>query len=184
MSATAPSRPERAPMAFTCDDLGRGAFAAWVTFMVILLAEFAVLGLAFSGDLAMLPIALGGVVVIGGVVSVLVTLLLSPIAWLLGTLLRRVRTVSVHVMAFAVLGAGVGLGMALLWTAWTRAEPATTLTTGSVWALVAATTASVVAGWAWALRHARRYRMDTATRRCAPARTARASAFEDHAADR
>lgn len=177
MSTARPSTSERAPMAFTCEDVGRGAFAAWTTFMAILLAVIATSGLLGRADLPMTLVGLGYVAIIGGVISAIVTVLLSPIAWLLGSLLRSIRQLSVHVVAFALLGAGTGAGVLLL----SGTDLVAMIFAGWAWPVIVATTISVVAGWAWAVRHARRYHADPATDRRALTRTDDDAAFEDHA---
>lgn len=144
--------PER-PMAFTPEDFWRGAGTAWCVFMVILLVVVTAL-IAPAGDIGMVAVALGYAGLIGGVVALVLMLVFAPVACLLARALERVRHMAVHVVVFAVLGATVGLVVLLIYIA-IGAESSSVFTSGWAWAVMGASTVSVVAGWAHAARRAR-----------------------------
>ncbi|MDQ0612759.1 hypothetical protein QF046_000400 [Microbacterium sp. W4I4] len=145
--------PER-PMAFAPEDLWRGAWTAWCVFMVILLSAGAVLTLR-TGDIAAAGVFAIYAGLIGGVVALVMMLVFAPVAWLLGRALVRVRFIAVHIVAFAALGAAVGLAVLLIYIAM-GADASSMLTSGWAWAVMGASAVSVVAGWARAARRARR----------------------------
>lgn len=145
--------PER-PMAFGPGDLWRGAWTAWCVFMVMLLVVMTALTLP-SGDIGLTAVVLLYAVLIGGVVALLVMLVFTPVAWLLGRALVRVRVVAVHVLAFTALGAVVGLAVLLLFIVF-GADAESVFASESGWAVMGGSAVSVVAGWAHAARRARR----------------------------
>lgn len=145
--------PER-PMAFAPEDLWRGAGTAWCVFMLILLAVTASL-VGASGDFGMTAVILAYAGLIGGVVALVMMLVFTPVAWLLGRALVRVRVIAVHIAAFAALGAAVGLAVLLIYIAM-GADASSMFTSGWAWAVMGASAVSVVAGWARAARRARR----------------------------
>lgn len=145
--------PER-PMAFAPEDLWRGAWTAWCVFMVILLVVMASLG-GTTGDFGMTAVILLYAGLIGGVVALVTMLVFAPVAWLLGRALVRVRFIAVHIVAFAGLGATVGLAVLLIWIA-IGADAFSMFASGWAWAVIGASAVSVVAGWARAARRAHR----------------------------
>jgi hypothetical protein len=91
-------RTDAAPMAFTAAEFFRGAIAAWLWFlalsMVVLLPFLSYmfwLSLWYTVPWSLGALAVG-----------------SPLAYGLGILLRRVTSVPTHLVAFTVLGAGIG----------------------------------------------------------------------------
>lgn len=153
MTSSYDRTPER-PMAFGPGDLWRGAGTAWCVFMAILLVVMAALTL-FTGDVGAAVVVIIYAGLVGGVVALVMMLVFTPIAWLLGRALVRVRSVAVHILVFTVLGAGVGLAVLLLFIAW-GAEAESVFTSGWAWALIGASVISVVAGWTHAARRAHR----------------------------
>lgn len=175
-------RLAEAPMDFTGDDLARGAFAAWLVFMIILLSVLTVLSAITTANIAFTLVGLGYAAGIGGPVAALVALAASPLAWLVGRLLKHEPTIIVHVVAYSALGAGIGAGVLLLGVAWSSSTVLDVFSSGWAWAVMAATAASVAAGWAWALRHARRRYPHGVTARRILAHVDDDAAVEDRAA--
>ncbi|GAA5037319.1 hypothetical protein ACFQRL_13335 [Microbacterium fluvii] len=110
-------------MAFTRREFAYGAWCAWLFFQCAgALAVFTTGvivtlpsgGAASSGSVvsgAFMISVMGGTV--GLTASTISTLLGSPLAWLLGVSLRSIRSERLHLLSFAILGAGVGV--ATLW---------------------------------------------------------------------
>jgi hypothetical protein len=107
-------------MAFGPDELLRGGFATWVIFMILMLGGYGssivVSAIASGTGVGMVVTGLLGVLFIGGffvgfissIVMVFGVLLARPV----GLLLRRVRSIPVHLAAYTALGILVGLGYA------------------------------------------------------------------------
>lgn len=104
----APSpRTTELPMAFTRWEFWRGAYAAYAAYLVWLLLSPLLWGVSAGGIGFVVVMAMYSLV-IGGAVAFVAMLAASPLAWLLGRSLRRVRPISAHLAAFAALGALVG----------------------------------------------------------------------------
>lgn len=110
MTTTAPTAAHTA-VPFTFRDLTVHTFATWGVFMAIAMiyssiafrSGFFVLGdMPFIGQLASVATAVG-------IVSLVMTWLGAPFAWLLARLMRQVRPVWLHVLAFGSLGFAAGL---------------------------------------------------------------------------
>ncbi|PRB11484.1 hypothetical protein [Microbacterium sp. OVT16B] len=104
-------------MAFTGAELVRGAVSAWVMFMTTLLLSTTITAAAYSSfpgwgsPGTLLPSVLivdAAVLIIGGIVSALVTVLGTLLAHMLGSLLRHEASLRVHVAIFTAFGVGVG----------------------------------------------------------------------------
>lgn len=106
------------PMAFTQDEMWRGAGAAWITFTVLtgFASGFACAalmpGTSWTSTLTSGLVGFLAAIIIGGGMSFSVLILAIPVVLLIGRGLRRVRRSSVHVTIYATLGAGVGAGVA------------------------------------------------------------------------
>ncbi|MCM3500886.1 hypothetical protein M3667_03210 [Microbacterium sp. P26] len=156
-------RDTAAPMTAHWPDIIRGAGHAWLVFMVVLLAAVAVTaGLEFSGDAAGSPFTPASVLgasllwtaLIGGGVSLLVTAVGMPLAWLCARALRRRRSMAFHAAAWAVFGLLVGPATIAVFCA--ASGDAYLLTTPFAPASAAATGISVLYGWWRASRRVRR----------------------------
>lgn len=162
-----------APMDFTWRDLVFGAFLAWATFMILLLGFFLVGMIAapiqrFVADapqhlgydlgMGLYAVAMAGL--LGGVVSILATVIGTPLVWLIGSALRQVRAIGVHLAVYALLGAIVGL-IALGFLGWWRGDLLIAQPFGVY--LVIASAIAVPAGWRWAMRRARKVARARAT---------------------
>ncbi|MCD2443597.1 hypothetical protein LQ757_15060 [Agromyces sp. SYSU K20354] len=164
-------RTPELPMAFTFGEFARGAGIAWLVFqlvfplsypLIIVVAAlmssdpataissawaqalmWGILGILWSFVFA-LPWSLGALVLLGG-----------PAAWVLGLTLRRVRSIGVHLVLFAILGLGVG-GL----TAWLASS---TMSTGAgiPYAVIGAVVTAVSVAYGWH-RTARRALKDDA----------------------
>lgn len=122
-------RTPELPMAFSFEEFARGAWWAWLGFHILFSAVYTSMGVAaafaapdpfsaFGASLAYVPAMLlasllfalpwsvGALVLLGG-----------PAAWVLGRALRRVRGRRWHLIAFTVLGLGVGLAVSSIATA-------------------------------------------------------------------
>lgn len=108
------------PMAFTNDELLRGACSAWVIFMALLLIGTTASitpGIMSEGWSPSLLTGIGFVLlldlyvlVIGGILSAIVMALGLVIAKPLGLLLRRVRPLWAHLLAYTALGCAIAIG--------------------------------------------------------------------------
>lgn len=106
-------------MAFTRDELLRGAIAAWAIFMALLLIATTLLVGASSllpgwssSALDAIPLVLGAdgiVLVVGGAISATVMALGLPVVRSLATRLRREPRIPVHVLVYTALGAAIGI---------------------------------------------------------------------------
>lgn len=142
-------------MAFTFREFAIGAFAAWCTFIAILLVSICAI-MVVSGDPVGLLLLAGHAGVTGGAISLAVMLTASPLAWLLGTMLRRIRYTAVHIAAFAALGMAVGFGLFLLYATVSGLRIPDALRTPGAWVPACASSISVISGWLCAVRYARR----------------------------
>ena len=105
------------PGAFTREQLWRGALHSWIAFMVLMVLAWTIAAIvsdvtsdlhSSTGAVAILPIILVYAILIGGAVSLIVTLVGVPLAALVGRGLRDVRSRAIHVLVFAGFGALVG----------------------------------------------------------------------------
>ena len=171
MSTMGSPRTPKRPMAFTAAELSRGAVWAWLSFLILLTSLFVVptlISLVASlwspASLDGLPptggAMLGGlqyliiVLVIGGTISGLVTLVAAPLAGAIGRRLAGTRPAWIHASAYlllgAVVGGAVGLGIGALVT---RESPYTLVFAGLGAGLTAP---AAVAGWWITMRKALR----------------------------
>ncbi|GGM51203.1 hypothetical protein [Microbacterium saperdae] len=100
-------------MRFTRREFWRGAWSAWLLFMIALTGTLVVTGVLQSGPpwgnvFSSIVVFLLYGIPIGGAVSLLVMLAGSPLAWGLGRLLVATDHVVAHLLAFAGLGAAIG----------------------------------------------------------------------------
>ncbi|MEZ3161013.1 hypothetical protein AB1K54_10775 [Microbacterium sp. BWT-B31] len=115
MSTVEPTpRTDAEPMAFTKDEFLLGTLASWLAFNLVF--DTVLTGAAIAtfnplwGPLGASIVALVVYAVpIALVVSGIVALLLCSAAWWLGRLLRRVRSLLVHAVAYATLGTAIGV---------------------------------------------------------------------------
>lgn len=152
MIAFTPIRENR--MHFTRREFWRGAWSAWAIFMIILTGALIAIGIVQSGypwgsafSSVLLFLVYG--IPIGAVVSLLVMLAGSPLAWGLGRLLAATDHVVAHLLAFAVLGGG--LGAAVVGTTILGHPPAPVAAV-----VIAACALSVAGGWSWTFWRSRR----------------------------
>lgn len=106
--------PEQ-PMAFTPDELLRGGLTVWLTFLAVLATLFGMGAIPMLGS----DVNLGGVgsylgmllfiVVIAGLVSGVVLVFGLLVTRPIALALRRVRSIAVHTVVYALLGAGIGI---------------------------------------------------------------------------
>lgn len=104
-------------MRFTRREFWRGAWSAWLLFMIVLTGVLVVTGILQSGPpwgsaFSSVSLFLLYGIPLGGVVSILVMLAGSPLAWGLGRLLARTDHAAAHLLAFAGLGAAIGAAVA------------------------------------------------------------------------
>jgi len=95
-------------MAFTVPELFLGALVAWVAFeTLIVLLELLLLLVTDAGPSGTASASmLSSYLTVSSLSSGIVILLFGvPAAWLLGTILRRLRRMAIHLVAFALLGA-------------------------------------------------------------------------------
>lgn len=116
------------PMAFTRDELTRGAWYTWFIFIalvfvgltIILEASIADASLSTSSDQTMMFIglillSLVVTVFVAGPISLFVMVAGVLVAWPIGHLLRRTRAIALHISAYVALGLPVGaIGMWLI----------------------------------------------------------------------
>jgi len=142
------TRSAKYPMAFTWGEFWLGAVIAWGVFQLLAAGATALLSWTFGG-IAYAAIAAPTTAWI----SALATSLLGiPAAWLLGTTLRRVRPMWVHLLAFAVLGGIVTIATFCLLELWGVGD-STPFEWQTTWLLTAIYigpgAVSVAGGWWW-----------------------------------
>lgn len=153
-------RTREEPMAFTRDEFGRGAWWSWFTFMTLLgfgLSAYSIsIQASASSDslvvvLYVMVLFLGYGALIGGVVSLTVMIVLSPVAWMIGRALRRARALALHIAVYTLLGVAIAAlaVAALLVYGW---DPGATLGNPVILICLVATVASVPTGW-WISAH-------------------------------
>ena len=160
------------PMAFTRDELGRGAFCSWGIFMGLMLGGLIVMfiGSGFqsaptSGWISLIGTALAfGLFagIIGGVVSLLVMALGMPVAWLLGRALRRVAALGIHLLVYSAFG--IVVGAAAMWAV-SLFFPGGVIENPVGWIVAASAFVAVPAGWWFAAHSALREDRGVAQRR-------------------
>ncbi|MFY9712548.1 MAG: hypothetical protein WAK00_03655 [Microbacterium sp.] len=110
-------------MAFTNDELLRGAFIAWVIFMALILVATTILvgvnmsipGRTSAGNIVLVILMVDGcVLLVGGALSAIVMAIGAGLAGRIGGPLRRVRSIRVHVLVYTALGLAVGILFAAL----------------------------------------------------------------------
>ncbi|HWS50984.1 MAG TPA: hypothetical protein VN241_08240 [Microbacterium sp.] len=158
-------RTTQEPMAFTRDELGRGAWYAWIIFMILMLVGLNALVFvsigpsafampSFSGmlltSLTMVTIYAG---VAGGAVSLLVMSLGLPLARLLGRALRSVSSLGIHFAVYLAFGVCIG-GATVAIASTLTGLPIAQNWFGAVLGVAAAV--SVPAGWSLTVRRALR----------------------------
>lgn len=141
-------------MRFTRREYWRGAWSAWVIFLIFLAGALVTTGIIQSGypwgsALSSVLLYLVYGIPFGGAVSLLVMLAGSPLAWGLGRLLAPTDHVAAHLLAFAGLGATIGAAVSA--TGIIGQPPAT-----YVAVVVAACALSVTGGWYWTFWRSRR----------------------------
>lgn len=144
------------------EDVLGGAGRAWVLFMLLLLGCVTVVGVLEAsriGSEAVLTIPylvgslLGGTLAVGGLVSLATMIAGVPLAWLVARMLRRRRSMAVHVGVWAVFGLLVGPTVVAVIAVITGS--ASLLTTPYTPISAALTAVSVLYGWWRASRGAR-----------------------------
>lgn len=159
-------RTDEEPMAATREEIFRGACAAWLAFVVLMLVvltgwsiagELAAqaLGVGSGSSLGLLPFVLGVALVVGGGVAFVVMLVALPTVWFIARRMRRVRRVGWHLAVYGALGALVGV-LAVIVLALTSggATPGETLSSWIGAVIVGSTTVSTLSGWWWGARRA------------------------------
>ncbi|MFJ2552747.1 hypothetical protein [Microbacterium sp. NPDC087591] len=141
-------------MRFTRREFWRGAWSAWAIFMIILTSGLVATGIIQSGypwgdALSSVLLFLVYGIPFGGLVSLLVMLAGSPLAWGLGRLLAATDHIVVHLLAFAGLGAGIGA--AVVGTGIIGQPPAPYVAVVSI-----ACALAVAGGWYGTFRRSRR----------------------------
>lgn len=108
------------PMAFTPLDLAKGALWAWLAFMILLelgLMVFAIIAQASAPSGAFLATGYAIILMLGysalyaGGIGMVVTVVVTPVAWMLGRMLRRHKAIRLHLLAYTALG-GMIAGLA------------------------------------------------------------------------
>lgn len=104
------------PMAFNLLDLIKGALWAWLVFLVVLglgLTVFAIVtevrapSGAFFATAYAIVLMLGYSALYAGGIGLVVTVVLTPVAWMLGRVLRRQRSIRLHLLAYTALGGAI-----------------------------------------------------------------------------
>ena len=149
--------PDR-PMAFTRAEFRLGALAAWIAFMILLIAALIVTavqqsGLPWGPPLSMIALYLMFGVPIGGAVSGAVTLIAAPVARTLARRLARTPSIGVHVTAYAAFGTLLGFAVLGTGVLLTQGDFAFLFSTPMPWLVPAACALAIVSGWAWTIRH-------------------------------
>ncbi|WP_102192206.1 hypothetical protein [Microbacterium aurantiacum] len=176
-------------MAFTRDELARGAFSAWGIFMGLMLGGLIIMfiGSGFqsaptSGWGSLIGTALGiGLFagIIGGVISLLAMALGMPVAWLLGRALRRVAALGIHLLVYSAFG--IVIGAAAMWAV-SLLFPGGVIENSVGWIVAGSAFVAVPAGWWLTARSALREDRGWARRRRSAAD--RDAEFEDAAVSR
>ena len=153
-------RTAAAPMAFTGREFARGAFGAWVIFMVLLFAALVISGFADRPDspFSLIFVLLLYGIPIGAIVSAVVTLVCSPVAWFIGRALRRQQQLPMHIAAYLLLGATIGVLVIAGSVQINQGDVPDTFSTGSPWIVAAICAVSVAGGWGYTVRRAVRER--------------------------
>jgi hypothetical protein len=143
-------------MRFTRREFWRGAWSAWLLFMIALTGILVVTGILQSGPpwgsaFSSVVVFLLYGIPIGGVVSLLVMLAGSPLAWGLGRLLAVADHIVAHLLAFAGLGAAIGAAVTA--TGIIGYPP-----TPFIAVVIAACALSVTGGWYWTFWRSRQER--------------------------
>ncbi|WP_298036401.1 hypothetical protein [uncultured Microbacterium sp.] len=146
------------PLSFTRREFWSGAIAAWCAFMIILTVTLMISAIATAGmpwgslGSTLLLYLLYGIP-FGGIVAAIVTLLSLPIVWPLSRLLRRSESVTVHIVAYLLLGGLLGFAVCALNALSNGSGDVVTVFQSPVtWLVMLACAVSVAAGWAWAAR--------------------------------
>lgn len=147
-------RPPEKPMGFTGAEFCRGAFAAWLVFMILLTLYLIVSAIVQSGGawgspLSMVQLYLMFGVPIGGIVSAFVTLMAAPLIYLIARRLAHTARLTVHVLVYAVFGAVLGLAVLGVAALVSQSQLAVVFTTGFSWLVAAVCAVSVAGGWGW-----------------------------------
>ncbi|WP_194419634.1 hypothetical protein [Microbacterium abyssi] len=157
---------EPAPMAFVRQQLWRGAISAWIVFLALMLTGVAVVtisaSMATQSAVASLPmllvITLLAAALVGGVISLVITLIGVPVAGAISRLLQNEPRVYVHVVVYTALGAVVCVIVALIAGAVVQVSPLGLLTTPLGFVIAAACVAAPPIGWWHAYRSSLRPR--------------------------
>lgn len=114
---TLSTRPTAAePMAFSGVEVVKGAIWTWLSFMVVLEMGMAIYMIVqtseatsetFLAGAYFAVLVLGYVAIYGGLVSLLATIVLTPVAWVIGRMLRRQRSLGLHLLVYTALGCTV-----------------------------------------------------------------------------
>jgi len=145
-------------MAFTRAEFRLGALAAWIAFMILLIAALIVTavqqsGLPWGPPLSMIALYLMFGVPIGGAVSGAVTLIAAPVARTLARRLARTPSIGVHVTAYAAFGTLLGFAVLGTGVLLTQGDFAFLFSTPMPWLVPAACALAIVSGWTWTIRH-------------------------------
>lgn len=145
----------RHPMDFDRDDFWHGVLCAWGCFLCLLLLESLIalaVTVVLSGgsmsDISMSIMIMLYVLFFGALGSALAALAFSPAAWLVARWMRRVRSIRIHVLVYASLGAVIGMVMTGIVGWWFfSASVHDALSSPWAWALIVPSAVSVAAGW-------------------------------------
>lgn len=152
-------RSADSPMEFTPGEFCRGALAAWIIFMLLLVCVLTVLGVLQSGalwgpPLSGVPLYLMFGIPVGGVVSAVITLVAAPVVRLIARRLSRTSRIGIHLVVHAALGVLLGLAVASIWILLSRTGYVSVFTTAFPWVTAAMCALSIVGGWVWTVRRA------------------------------
>ncbi|WP_300265777.1 hypothetical protein [Microbacterium sp.] len=150
----APIRTPEKPMGFTGAEFCRGALAAWLLFMAILTVYLTVSaalqsGGAWGSPLSMIALYLMFGVPIGGIVSGVVTLVTAPLVHLFARRLAHTSRLSIHALAYAAIGALLGLVVGGVAALVAQSDLAVVFSTWFPWFVAAVCAVSIVGGWGW-----------------------------------
>ncbi|WP_102192207.1 hypothetical protein [Microbacterium aurantiacum] len=146
-------RPNRR-FEFTRREFWRGARAAWVIFMGILVIALVLTAVAESGypwgpPLSMITLYLLFGIPVGGIIAGLAVLAGAPVAWALGRMLSAIDRILIHIVAFSALGAFTGIAVMALVTLPSAGYGIDVLGQPFAVAVMGACAVSVGGGWAW-----------------------------------